>query len=75
MDPETLKDAEKKVANLQDRYEPGARPTVVVPGTGGTVAGTAFADDVEGSGSSDSEESDSSGSDDSGSDAKETDAS
>jgi len=28
----------------QQRYEPGARPTVVVPGSGGTVSGTAFAD-------------------------------
>jgi len=28
-------------------YEPGARPTVTVPGTHGMVSGTAFADLVE----------------------------
>ncbi|MFF1555477.1 hypothetical protein ACFVX3_31090 [Rhodococcus erythropolis] len=31
---------------MDKRYEPGARESVTVPGTGGTVAGTAFADHV-----------------------------
>ncbi|MDV6272347.1 hypothetical protein R3Q06_02430 [Rhodococcus erythropolis] len=37
----------KELADEMDkRYEPGARESVTVPGTGGTVAGTAFADHV-----------------------------
>lgn len=30
---------------MERRYEPGSRPTVVIEGTDGTVAGTAFASD------------------------------
>ncbi|EEN89167.1 hypothetical protein RHOER0001_4861 [Rhodococcus erythropolis SK121] len=47
---ETSDDADDGVKELADemdkRYEPGARESVTVPGTGGTVAGTAFADHV-----------------------------
>lgn len=40
-------DGAKELADEMDkRYEPGARESVTVPGTGGTVAGTAFADHV-----------------------------
>lgn len=34
------------VDKMNARYEPGSRESVTVPGTGGTVAGTAFADHV-----------------------------
>ncbi|SNS24127.1 hypothetical protein [Rhodococcoides kyotonense] len=46
VDDETRRRAEDQVAGLDDRYAPGARPTVVVPGTRGMVSGTAFADVV-----------------------------
>lgn len=46
-DEETLEAAKEKVGSMQERYEPGHRPTVVVEGTGGTVAGTAFASDED----------------------------
>lgn len=38
--------AEDDADAMDKRYEPGARESVTVPGTGGTVAGTAFADHV-----------------------------
>jgi len=38
--------AEEDADEMDKRYEPGARESVTVPGTGGTVAGTAFADHV-----------------------------
>ncbi|WP_232433691.1 hypothetical protein [Rhodococcus sp. AW25M09] len=47
VDDATLEDAKKSVEGLDDRYRPGSRPTVALPGTGGTVAGTAFADMVD----------------------------
>ncbi len=47
VDDEKLEEAKEKVASIEERYEPGARPTVTVEGTGGTVAGTAFADDED----------------------------
>ncbi|MBY6414493.1 hypothetical protein HQ346_22845 [Rhodococcus sp. BP-252] len=47
VDEETKRQAEEQVAGLDERYEPGARPTVVLPGTDGMVSGTAFADIVE----------------------------
>lgn len=34
-------------AEMEDKYEPGKRPTVVMPGTRGAVSGTAFADQVD----------------------------
>ncbi len=46
-DQDALDRAKKKVAELDEIYEPGARPSVVVPGTDGTIAGTAFADMVD----------------------------
>jgi hypothetical protein len=39
-----VKRAKEDMAEIDERYDPGARPTVVMPGTHGTVAGTAFAD-------------------------------
>ncbi|MBY4108866.1 hypothetical protein HQO82_02485 [Rhodococcus fascians] len=50
VDDATLEEAKKSVEGLDDRYRPGARPTVALPGTNGTVAGTAFADMVDGDG-------------------------
>lgn len=44
---ESQQSAEDKAKAIDDRYEPGARPTVTLPGTNGTVAGTAFADYVD----------------------------
>ena len=38
--------AKEDADEMDKRYEPGARESVTVPGTGGTVAGTAFADHV-----------------------------
>ena len=32
---------------IDAKYEPGSRPTVVLPGTNGMVSGTAFADMVD----------------------------
>ncbi|MFZ2175173.1 MAG: hypothetical protein WAW17_14310 [Rhodococcus sp. (in: high G+C Gram-positive bacteria)] len=46
-DDEAIADAHQKSAEIDARYEPGARETVVLPGTGGTVSGTAFADYVD----------------------------
>ena len=50
VDDATLEEAKKSVEGLDDRYRPGARPTVALPGTNGTVAGTAFADMVDDNG-------------------------
>ncbi|MGV8871139.1 MAG: hypothetical protein ACOH2Q_01315 [Rhodococcus sp. (in: high G+C Gram-positive bacteria)] len=50
VDDATLDDAKKSVEGLDDRYRPGSRPTVSLPGTNGTVAGTAFADMVDDNG-------------------------
>ncbi len=50
VDDKALEDAKKSVEGLDDRYRPGARPTVALPGTNGTVAGTAFADMVDDNG-------------------------
>ncbi len=47
VDEESLKEAKKEASAVEQRYEPGARPTVVVEGTDGTVAGTAFATDED----------------------------
>lgn len=47
IDDETQKRAEESVAGLEKKYEPGNRPTVVLPDTGGMVSGTAFADKVD----------------------------
>ncbi|MBD0323658.1 MAG: hypothetical protein ICV72_09760 [Aldersonia sp.] len=44
---EMVEKAEEDVADLQKKYEPGARPTVVLPGSDGTVSGTAFSDVVD----------------------------
>ena len=41
---EDLDRAGEKMDGLNARYETGARETVTLPGTGGTVSGTAFAD-------------------------------
>jgi len=37
----------EKAEEIDRMYEPGARPTTVVPGTHGMVSGTAFADMAE----------------------------
>ncbi|MGF0309944.1 hypothetical protein [Rhodococcus sp. IEGM1428] len=50
VDDATMEEAKKSVEGLDDRYRPGARPTVALPGTNGTVAGTAFADMVDDNG-------------------------
>ncbi|AYJ49597.1 hypothetical protein [Rhodococcus sp. P1Y] len=47
VDDETRQQAEEQVAGIEQKYEPGARPTVTLPGTGGMVSGTAFADMVD----------------------------
>lgn len=65
VDDATLEEAKKSVEGLDDRYRPGARPTVALPGTNGTVAGTAFADMVDDNGEMvDPDDQDSAGSDD-----------
>ncbi|PBC50162.1 hypothetical protein [Rhodococcus sp. ACPA1] len=46
-DDEALAEAKKKVEEIDARYEPGARETVVLPGSDGTVSGTAFDDYVD----------------------------
>ena len=46
-DDEALAEARKKVEEIDARYEPGARETVVLPGSDGTVSGTAFDDYVD----------------------------
>lgn len=50
VDETTREQAEKEVAGIDEQYEPGARPTVTLPGTNGMVSGTAFADMVDDSG-------------------------
>ncbi|WP_261773186.1 hypothetical protein [Rhodococcoides corynebacterioides] len=45
---EDLDRAGEKMDGLNERYETGARETVTLPGTNGTVSGTAFADMVDG---------------------------
>jgi hypothetical protein len=81
VDDATLEEAKKSVEGLDDRYRPGARPTVALPGTNGTVAGTAFADMVDDNGemvdaddqdASDSSETDSTDTHHAGSDEKVT---
>lgn len=47
LDDETKRRAQERAHEIQQMYEPGARPTVTVPGTHGMVSGTAFADLVE----------------------------
>ncbi len=47
LDDDTKRDALEQAHEIQQMYEPGARPTVTVPGTDGMVSGTAFADLVE----------------------------
>jgi len=44
--PDTADGAKELADEMDKRYEPGSIETVTVPGTGGTVAGTAFADHV-----------------------------
>ncbi len=46
-DEKTREQAKKEAERLDEIYEPGARASVVVPGTDGMVAGTAFADSVD----------------------------
>ncbi|UTT46990.1 hypothetical protein [Rhodococcus gordoniae] len=43
-DDEEKRQAKEKAEEIDRMYEPGARPTTVVPGTNGMVSGTAFAD-------------------------------
>lgn len=43
-DDEEKRQAREKAEEFDRMYEPGARPTTVVPGTNGMVSGTAFAD-------------------------------
>ncbi|MGU3583950.1 hypothetical protein ACLBYD_12315 [Rhodococcus sp. C26F] len=45
-DDEEKRQAKEKAEEIDRMYEPGARPTTVVPGTNGMVSGTAFADTV-----------------------------
>mgnify|MGYP006877734066 CR=1 FL=1 len=44
---EMIEKAKEDMAGLEDQYTPGARKTVTVPGTDGTVAGTAFEEHVD----------------------------
>ncbi|OWY79739.1 MULTISPECIES: hypothetical protein [Rhodococcus] len=46
LDDEEKRQAKEKAEEIDRMYEPGARPTTVVPGTNGMVSGTAFADTV-----------------------------
>ncbi|MFC8180210.1 MULTISPECIES: hypothetical protein [Nocardiaceae] len=46
-DPSTEEKAKSDAAEIDAQYEPGARPTVTLPGTDGMVSGTAFADMVD----------------------------
>ena len=41
---EVLEKAREKTAGLEERYQPGARDSVVMPGTDGTISGTAIND-------------------------------
>ncbi|KAA0023030.1 hypothetical protein [Antrihabitans cavernicola] len=43
---EMIEKAKKDMEGLSEQYTPGARKTVAVPGTDGTVAGTAFEEHV-----------------------------
>ena len=47
LDEETTRQAKERAEEIDRMYEPGARPTAVVPGTNGMVSGTAFADMAE----------------------------
>ncbi|MGB2951337.1 MAG: hypothetical protein WBB62_19415 [Rhodococcus sp. (in: high G+C Gram-positive bacteria)] len=47
VDNEVAQNAKERVAGIDQKYAPGSRPTVVLPGTGGMVSGTAFADMVD----------------------------
>ncbi|MCK8675221.1 hypothetical protein M1M07_29450 [Rhodococcus sp. HM1] len=47
LDDDTKRSAQERAHEIQQMYEPGARPTVTVPGTRGMVSGTAFAHLVE----------------------------
>ncbi|MDJ0395476.1 hypothetical protein QMK17_19305 [Rhodococcus sp. G-MC3] len=47
IDEKAEHEAEEKAAEIDSKYEPGSRPTVTLPGTGGMVSGTAFADMVD----------------------------
>jgi hypothetical protein len=42
-----VEQAKEDMAEIDKRYEPGSRQTVVVPGTNGMVTGTAFADFID----------------------------
>lgn len=44
LDDEEKRQAREKAEEIDRMYEPGVRPTTVVPGTNGMVSGTAFAD-------------------------------
>lgn len=46
LDDEEKRQAKEKAEEIDRMYEPGARPTTVVPGTNGMVSGTAFADTI-----------------------------
>ena len=43
-DQDALDSAKEEAKHLEDKYEPDARKSVVLPGTDGTVSGTAIAD-------------------------------
>src|SRR5215469_8295480 len=68
--PEPSEDDKRKAAEMMTAYQD--RPTLVLPGTGGMVSGTAVNDwlDEDGNPKSDTEVSDDAGSDDKGSDDK-----
>ena len=44
---EMIENAKEELAGTQEKYDLGARPTVVLPGSNGTISGTAFADMVD----------------------------
>lgn len=44
LDDESKQQAQERAEEIDRMYEPGVRPTTVVPGTNGMVSGTAFAD-------------------------------
>ncbi|TSE00117.1 hypothetical protein FOS14_09915 [Skermania sp. ID1734] len=39
---ENLEDAKQQSKEIDERYDPDARRSVTIPGTGGTISGTAF---------------------------------
>ncbi|MBS9371859.1 hypothetical protein [Rhodococcus sp. B50] len=47
LDEDEQRQAREKAEEIDRMYEPGVRPTTVVPGTNGMVSGTAFADMVD----------------------------